>query len=209
MKWNTEALNFLYPPDSFSGVFDNANMQARHEEQMQIKIKVLKSAIALETDPAKAMNKLHSNDHLQFLLNNRNIFQEAGRLEEVLLTLYSRRHGPFSSGGDVSMWSNLFETCDTTSLYKLGDPVPFVSATVYRGAAMGIKRSLSWSADRQRAELFFERWQDPVVGGGQIYEVDISKKNVLVRLKQSRESEIILAPTFIKSAEIRVFNPQA
>ena len=64
---------------------------------------------------------------------------------------------------------------------------------------------MSWSTDRQTAEWYAERWQDPV-GGGEIYEVDISKKNVLIQVKQSREAEVILDPLFIKTAEIRAFN---
>lgn len=206
MIWNIKDIEFLYPPDVFTGLFDNEKMQARHEKQVKIKLEAVKSALAWETDPLKAMQKLHKRDQLQFLQNNQSLFHGNGRLEEAVLLLYCRNQGPFSSGGDIPMWSNLFEACDSTSLYELGDPVTFISTTVYRGAAMGIKRSLSWSADRQRAEWFAERWKAPV-DGGELYEVDIMKKNVLIWLKQSRESEIILDPLFIKSAEIRAFTP--
>jgi len=206
MKWNVKDIGFLHPPDVFTGTFDNSNMQERHERQVQIKLAALKSALARESDPLGAMHKLHKKDHLQFLLNNQGAFQEAARLEEGVLLLYCRDHGPFVSGSDVAMWSDLFEACDNESLYKLGDPVTFASTTVYRGSVMGIKRSLSWSADRQKAKWYAERWQDPV-GGGEIYEVDITKRDVLVYLEQSREAEIIVDPLFIKSAEIRVFNP--
>jgi hypothetical protein len=206
MKWNVKDIGFLHPPDVFTGTFDNANMQERHERQVQIKLAALQSALARESDPLSAMLNLHKKDHLQFLLNNQSAFKEAGRLEEGVLLLYRRVNGPFLSGSDVAMWIDLFEACDNTSLYKLGDPVTFVSTTVYRGAVMGFKRSLSWSADREKAEWYADRWQDPV-GGGEIYEVDITKRDVLIYLEKSRETEVIVDPSFIKSAEIRVFNP--
>ncbi len=206
MKWNIKNIAFLHLPDTFTGAFDNAMMQERHERQMMIKLELLKNNIDRETDPLKAMLKLHKKDHLQFLLNNQRLFKENGRLEEAVLQLYCRQHGPFLSAGDVGLWGNLFEACDAEQLYGLGDPVSFDAATVYRGAIMGSRRSLSWSADRQTAEWYAERWKDPV-GGGEIFEVDITRNNVLIRLKQSREAEVILDPQFIKSAELRVFTP--
>jgi hypothetical protein len=66
-------------------------------------------------------------------------------------------------------------------------------------------RSLSWTPDRQRAEGFAERWKDPSLGGGELYEVDIARSNVLVYLKHRHEEELILSPAFIASAEIRAF----
>jgi hypothetical protein len=206
MKWNIQDIAFLHAPDVFSGAFDNAMMQERHERQMMIKIEVLKDGIARETDPLKAMLQLHKKDHLPFLLNNQELFAESGRLEEAVVLLYCRQHGPFLSAGDVGFWGTLFEGCDKAVLYGLGDPVSFVATTVYRGAVMGNRRSLSWSADRETAEWYAERWKDPV-GGGEIFEVDITRNNVLIRLKQSREAEVILDPQFIKSAELRVFTP--
>ncbi len=206
MKWNIQDIAFLHSPDVFSGAFDNVMMQERHERQMMIKLELLKDAIARETDPLKAMVKLHKKDHLPFLLNNQELFRESGRLEEAVLYLYCRQHGPFQSAGDVDLWGRLFEGCDNTILYGLGDPVGFASATVYRGAVMGSRRSLSWSADRRTAEWYAERWKGPV-GGGEIYEVDVTSKDVLLCLKKSREAEIILAPQFIKSADLRVFHP--
>lgn len=206
MKWNVENVAFLYRPDVFTGSFDNAKMQARHEQQVQKKLKEIKTAVDRETDPFEAMKRLHIKDHIQFLLNNLELFREADRLEETVLALYGKLNAPFSSGGDFTVWNNLFETCDTTKLYKLGDPITVVPGKVYRGSVSGFKRSLSWTPDKQRAEWFAERWQDQSLGGGKLYELNISKTNILIYVKHQPEEEIILAPEFIKSAKIRDFN---
>jgi len=206
MQWNIADITFLHPPDVFTGTFDNAKMQARHEQQIQIKLEEIKAAIASEPDPLKAMKKLHTKDQLKFFQNNEEPFRDAGRFEEAVLTLFGKFNGPFSSGGDAAVWNTLFAACDTTRLYSLGNPITFSSATVYRGSVSGCTRSLSWTPDRQRAEWFAERWKNPSLGGGELYEVDIVKTNILVSLQHRHEEEIILAPEFIKSAEIRAFN---
>lgn len=205
MKWNVDDIAFLYPPDVFTGSFDNEKMQARHEQQMQRKLDELKAAIDGAADPLEAMSKLHKNDHIQFLLNNQGLFQDADRFEEAVLFLYGRFNAPFASGGDSALWDSLFAACDTTRLYNLGELVPFSSATVYRGSVSGKKRSLSWTPDRQRAERFADRWKDSELGGGELYEVNITKGNILLYRKSSREDEVLLSPEFIKSAEIRTF----
>jgi len=68
MEWNVEEVVFLHPPDVYTGSFDNAKMQARHERQMQDKFEQIKNAIQRETDPLKAMKILHVRDHLQFFV---------------------------------------------------------------------------------------------------------------------------------------------
>jgi hypothetical protein len=73
---------------------------------------------------------------------------------------------------------------------------------------MGSRRGLSWTPNRQRAEWFAKRWQDSALGGGELYEVDIVRANILVYLKDRYDEELILAPEFIKSAEIRIFQPK-
>lgn len=205
MNWNIENIVFLYPPDSYTSSFDNAKMQARHEQQMQEKLEAIKSALARETDPLTAMRKLHAKDQLTFLQNNLESFRLAGRVENALLDVYCKLNSPFSSGGDAGVWHNLFAICDPELLYSLGYPVTFTSATVYRGSVTGLVRSLSWTPDRQRAEGFAERWKDPSLGGGELYEVDIARSNVLVYLKHRHEEEVLLSPAFIMSAEIRAF----
>lgn len=205
MKWNVEGIAFLYPPDVFAGSFDNAKMQARHEQQVQEKLEALKTALAREADPLEAMKKLHARDHLKFFQNNMGMFRDADKLEAAVLALYGRLNSPFSSGGDAAVWNDLFAACDRTKLYGLGHPVSFTSATVYSGSVSGFERGLSWTPDRQKAEWLSARWQDPTLGGGALYEVDIAKANILVYLRHRHEEEILLTPEFIRSAEIRAF----
>ena len=109
MRWNVEDIAFLYRPDVFTGTFDNAKMQARHEQEVQRKLEALKTALDAETDPFEAMIILNNKDHLQFLLNNIEPFRDAGRFEEAVLALYGRLNAPFASGGDAAVWSDLFE----------------------------------------------------------------------------------------------------
>ena len=205
MEWNVEEIVFLHPPNVFTGTFDNAQMQARHERQLQEKRERIRMAIDRETDPLKAMKILDVKDHLRFFRNNQAQFSQAGRLEEAVLVLYGRHNGPFSSGGDAALWNDLFAVCDPARLRALGDPIGLVSATVYRGSVSGGSRGLSWTPDRRRAEGFAERWKDPSLGGGELYEVDIVNSVILVYRRLRHEDEVILDPAFIGSAEIRPF----
>jgi hypothetical protein len=208
MKWNVEDIAFLYPPDVFAGSFDNAKMQARHDQQVQTKLEEIKAALDREADPLAAMRKLHAKDHFKFFQNNEGLFRDAGRFEETVLVLYGKINNPFTSDGDPAVWESLFAACDQKRLFGLGSPVTFASATVYRGSVVGSRRGLSWTPSRQRAEWFAKRWQDPALGGGELYEVDIVRANILVYLKDRHDEEIIVAPDFIKSAEIRAFQPR-
>jgi len=205
MKWNVKDIAFLYPPDVFTGAFDNAVMEARHREEMQKKVDKLKSSLAAEEDPFVAMQLLHKKDHLQFLLNNIEPFREAKQLEKAVITLYTQLNTPFSSDGDANMWNRLFEACDTQRLYDYGTPVTFSSATVYRGSISGFQRSLIWTPEKMTVERIAKRWEDPNLGGGHLYEVDVKREDVLLFLKLRRGDEVILSPGFIRSATIRTY----
>ena len=206
VQWNLTDIAFLYPPDVFTGAFDNEKLEAKHREQMTKKLDHLQSALAAEADPLMAMLKLHKRDHLRFLCNNIEEFRKAGRLEESLITLYTRLNTPFSSDGNADLWNELFEACDRKKLYEHGSPITFSSATVYRGSISGFQSSLIWTPERATAERIARKWQDPNLGGGTMYEVDVSKGDVLVFLKQRRGDELILAPECIRSATIRDFS---
>lgn len=206
MQWNVDGLGFLYRPDVFTGSFDSKKMQERYDEKVHLKLTALKAAIANENDPFAAMQLLHKNDHLRFFQNNLEAFREAGELEKTVLKLYGKLNAPFASGGDAKEWSALFMICNREVLARLGSPVPFQSATVYRGSVSGFSRSLSWTPEKSRAEKFAVRWQDPNLGGGDIYEMDIESTDVLIYIKRSREDEIILSPEFMERAVIRPFN---
>lgn len=205
MKWNIENIGFLHRPDDYIGSFDIPQMQERHEKQLQEKLLKLKTLIKQESDPLRALKHLNAKDHLQFFLNNKSFFHEASRYEEALLMLYGKNNAPFSSGGDASQWNTLFSECDSDKMSQLGETITFAKATLYRGSVSGFKRSLSWTPDRKRAEQFAKRWEDPTLGGGQIFEVDVDKSNILLYRKLRFDLEVLVSPTFIQSAEIRPF----
>jgi len=206
MKWNIENITFLHQPDFFLGSFDNPKMQERHERELKEGLDNLKNAIAFEDDPLIALRKLNKNDHIQFLRNNLAEFRSAGRLEETVVLLYSVLNAPFSSGGDASLWRELFNMCNPDLLKKCGTPLPFQHATVYRGSVSGMKKSLVWTPDRSRAEKYADRWKDKSLGGGELFEVDINEVDVLLYSKNRFETIVILSPAFIESANIRIFN---
>jgi len=203
MRWNIEKIGFLHQPEDFLGSFDNDKMQKRHEEQVRQKLDGIKSALTEEADPLRAMQILNKRDHVQFLQNNVEIFKAEGAFETAVLKLYGRKNGPFSTPDDIPTWSSFFKQCDEKRLHQKGDPVSFSTSTVYRGSVIGSARSLSWSPDRERALWFADRWKNPDLGGGQIYEVDITPAVLLVYLTDKHEQEMILTPDFIETAEIR------
>lgn len=205
MKWNVKDIAFLYPPDVYIGAFDNEQMEARHREEMEKKLENLKTTLAAEDDPFAAMTLLHKKDHLQFLCNNMDAFREAGRLEETVVTLYTRQNTPFSSAGDARLWNKLFESCDRKKLSECGSPTPFATATVYRGSISGFKHSLIWTPDHQTVVRIAQKWDDTDAAGGEMYEVDVNQADVLVFLKKRRGEEVILAPEFIATARIRAY----
>ncbi len=206
MKWNIKDIAFLHKPDVFTGTFGIKQMQERHERQLKKKLFELQTALAQEPDPLKALKILHLNDHFQFLINNKVLFHQAHRFEETVLFLYGRYNAPFSSGGDRNMWNSVFSECDKELLMGLGKPIPFTRTTLYRGSISGLKRSLSWTPDRERAQNFAKRWEDPNLGGGSIYEVDIDEAQVFLYRELRHDIEVLVSPKFIATADIRDFS---
>jgi hypothetical protein len=203
MRWNYQDIEFLHPPDVFMGTFDNAKMQARHDELKLKKLESLQKAVEGEGDPLEAMMKLHKHDHIQFLLNNDQAFREAERFEAAVLKLYAMTNSPFLSGGDPVVWNQLFQSCDKEKLYALGAPFPLESAKVYRISVTGIEKGLSWTLSRKKIQGFEDRWQEQGVGRGKIYVLEATRKNILIYLKACQEEEVILDPRFIETAPIR------
>ena len=202
MEWNFQDIEFLHRPDVYTGSFDTAVMQARHEELKRQKLDTLIKAVEGTRDPLDAMMKLHKLDHIRFLLNNSQAFRDAGRFEAAVLALYTRTNSPFLSGGDSAVWDELFESCEREKLYALGDPFPFESATVYRISVTAIERGLSWTLSRKKVQGFEDRWQEQGIGRGIIYTLETTRKNVLIYLKGRQEEEVILDPQFIRTAPI-------
>ena len=103
------------------------------------------------------------------------------------------------------MWERLFTECDPAKLRSCGKPLPANVRTVYRGSVSGVIRSLAWTPDRKIMEKFAKRWEDPSLGGGELYEIGISPDNVLVYMQKGPEEIVILSPEYISTAEIRPY----
>ncbi len=202
MEWNFQDIEFLHRPDVYVGSFDNAKMQARHDELKRNKLDTLKKAVQGTQDPLEAMLKLHKLDHIRFLLNNSQAFRDAGRFEAAVLELYTKSNSPFLSGGDSAVWNTLFESCERERLSALGDPFPLTSAIVYRISVTGIERGLSWTLSRELVKRFEDRWQEQGIGRAKIYTLETTGKNVLIYLKGRHDEEVILEPRFVRTAPI-------
>jgi hypothetical protein len=203
MQWNFKDIDFLHAPEVFMGSFDNEKMQARHEELKKIKLDVLRKAVENETDPLNAMMRLDKQDRIRFLLNNSEAFNDAVRFEAAVLRLYRIENSPFTTGGDFTVWNDLFQSCAQDRLYALGAPITFASVTVYRIAVTGTEKSLSWTLSRERVKGFEQRWQEQKIGNGRIYTMDVTRENILVYLKDRQEEEVILYPKFMLTAKIK------
>lgn len=203
MKWNIDKIIFLHPPEYFLGTFDIPQMQERHEKELKKSLMLLQTAIASEADPLKALHLLHRKDHIQFLVNNLEEFRQNDRLEETVITLYGRDNGPFSSGGNNTLWEKLFNECDKAKLRNCGKPFPTQVKTLYRGTISGFVKSLAWTPDKKIVEKFAKRWADPSLGGGKLYEVTVLPENVLVYMQKGHEEIAILSPEYIRTADIK------
>jgi hypothetical protein len=207
MQWNFKDIQFLYPPDVFMGTFDNEKMQARHEELKRTKLDALRKAVENEQDPLDAMMRLHKRDHIRFLLNNSQLFKDAGRFEMAVLRLYRVANSPFSAAGDFSIWQDLFSMSDPVKLFALGTPIPFTTATVYRISITGGEKSLSWTCNREIIKGFEQRWYEQKIGNGRIYTMDVKKENILIYLTDRNEDEVILNPQCLPGAKVRELPP--
>ena len=205
MKWNTNKIGFLHRPDDFLGQFTNDLMQLRHEKQVQEKLTKLKDALDAEENPTTAMLLLNKLDHIQFLENNIDTFRAHGEFESALLRLYRRKNGPFSTPNNLDTWKRFFSLVDPTLMRQQGEEIVFQSATLYRGSVIGTSRSLSWSPDRERAIACARRCEDPNLGGGETFSVEVSNSDLLVYLTDKGDEEIIVSPEFIEHAEIKPF----
>ncbi len=204
MKWNLKKIQFLYPPDNFIGSFSNEKMRARHKALHDEKIGTILKNIAASPNPLTAMKTLNSLDHIQFLLNNIKEFKENDCLEETVLKLYCRENSAFTSGGIFDIWNSLFLQCDAKKLYSLGASFLDENVTVFRGSIAGVVKGFCWSTSKPKADWFLERWKDKELGGGTVYSTRISRKDLLISLKDTEKKELIVTPLFLKTAEIEV-----
>ncbi len=204
MRWNLKKIQFLYPPDNFIGTFANEKMQAKHKALQDEKRATILKNIAASKTPLTAIQTLNNLDHLQFLLNNTGEFKKDGCLEETVLKLYCRENSAFTSGGIFDIWHNLFLQCDAKKLYSLGASFLDENVTVFRGSITGVEKGFCWTTSKPKADWFLERWKDKEQGGGTVYSTKISRKDLLISLKDTEKKELIVSPLFLETAEIEV-----
>ena len=206
MKWNLSRIKFLYPPDNFVGSFANEKMQARHQELQDEKINTILKDLAAAKTPAAALQVLNNLDHVQFLLNNIKEFREHKCLEETVLKLYRRDNNAFASGGKHDIWHNLFLECNAQRFYRLGAAFPDEKTPAYRGSVAGVKKGFCWTINRKKVDWFLERWRDKEQGGGTIFSTIISRRDLLIYLKDKEMEELIVSPQFLETAKIETVN---
>ncbi|MGB3210024.1 MAG: hypothetical protein WBB19_04890 [Desulforhopalus sp.] len=203
MQWKLDKIRFLYPPDDFTGSFSNEKMQARHKAMQDQKIKALLDQLEHEDDPLQAMCVLNPLEHIQFLLNNLELFKKKKRLEEALVQLYYRKNTPFAAAGDYDIWKFLLKNCDAELLYELGSPFPYEQVTVYRGSVTGLTKGLSWTVSRETTAWILDRWKDKELGGGTVFALDITREDILIYIEDKIRQEVILVPEVAENATVR------
>lgn len=203
MQWNLDKIRFLYPPDDFVGSFVNEKMQARHKALQDEKIKELLAQLERAENPLEAMRVLNPLEHVQFLLNNLEIFQQQKCLEKAVLWLYYRKNTPFAAAGDYDTWKFLLKKCDADRLYKEGSPFPYEKITAYRGSMTGITKGLSWTVSRENAAWILDRWEDKELGGGTVFALEITRADILVYIEDKIKQEVILIPEIAETAKVR------
>jgi hypothetical protein len=203
IQWNFKNIQFVHAPEIFTGTFQNAKMEARNKTLLEKKKSELLHQIEHSDDPYEAMLTLHKNDHIQFLLNNIDIFKNQGCYEKAVLMLYYLKNTSFVIFGKYSTWKMLFQQCDTQRLYGQGKPFPHQTITAYRGSATGEPKGLSWTINTKEVEWFLDRWQDKDLGGGTIFALDITREDVMHYREDEQRQEIILLPEVAESKNIR------
>jgi len=202
MPWNLDKIRFLYPPDDFTGTFTNEKMQARHKAMQDQKIKELVSRLENAKGPLEAMLVLNPLEHIRFLLNNLEHFQQHQCLEQAVLQLYYRRNTPFAAAGDYDVWKFLLKSCDADRLYEQGSPFPYERVTAFRGSVTGITRGLSWTVSKENAAWILKRWEDKELGGGTVFALEITRADILVYVEDKTRQEVILVPEVADTAKV-------
>ncbi len=203
MPWNLDKLLFVYPPDVFTGTFQNPMMEARNKTLLQKKTRELLDTLDKCEDSYGAMLALHKNDQVQFLLNNIGLFKKDSCYEKAVLKLYYRKNTSFVVFGDYTTWKLLFEQCDRDILIKSGPTFPHKNITSFRGSSTGNRIGLSWTINRDEVQWFLKRWQDKSLGGGSIFALDISEDDIIYYLNEKHRREVIIRPEVAEGGNIR------
>lgn len=202
MQWNLDDIRFLYPPDDFTGSFNNEKMQERHEAMQKQKIKALLDDLKSTENPLKAMRVLNPLEHIRFLLNNLAAFKAKQCLEEAFIFLYFKKNTPFAASGDFDTWKFIIENCDEDRLYAQGTPFPQGKVTVYRGSITGITRGLSWTTSQKEVAWILNRWSDKEQGGGTVYSLEVTREDIVIFIKKDVRQDVILLPEIAEKAKV-------
>lgn len=194
MGWNLENIRFLHPPDDFTGSFTNEKMQARHLAMQKAKITEITTGLENETHPIKAMHILNRKEYVQFVKNNLDEFKKQGCFEKAVLSLYFHKNTPFASAGSFDTWNYFFEQCDKSLLFEQGKPLPAIPIRAYRGSVTGLSKGFSWTVDLEKVNWILNRWQDKELGGGSVFYVDLSEKDIIVYIEDDERKEVIVTP---------------
>ena len=179
-------------------------MQARHEAMQKDKIKAYKLQLQQTTDPIAAMLLLERGDHIRFLTNNKVIFDKHEMFERAVLKLFFRKNTPFFLDGQFDTWIELFRSCDRDRLRKEGSPLPHTKTTAYRGSVTSVTKGISWTLDKNKVEWILNRWSDKTQGGGTVYAMEISDKDIIYHIHNNERHEIILHPDLAVHPEARI-----
>lgn len=120
-------------------------------------------------------------------------------LADLLSTAWTMPEWPV--GGDpytAELWVRAFRAVGFVTTDDDHPAPPAEPITLWRGAVPAHKRGLSWTADRQRAEWFRDRFPPSEDGGpfkqARLYEVKVNPNRILARFTERGEDEWVIDP---------------
>ncbi len=138
---------------------------------------------------------LDNTYRLAFVADNIQWLKSQNKYEYALLDAYTSTRTNYS-GFSLSTIKNLFEIADRAALLAEGEPLPGVGPfTVYRGVAgNGAQRrlrGLSWTADKEKAIWFAERYHKHGVSDPAVFQAEIPAALVYAYDNGREEQEFI------------------
>jgi hypothetical protein len=67
----------------------------------------------------------------------------------------------------------------------------------------GVSKGLSWTVSRENAAWILDRWENKELGGGTVFALEITRKDILVYIEDKVRQEVILVPERAETAEVR------
>lgn len=103
------------------------------------------------------------------------------------------------SAADPDVWLNVWSYATDDGLtYLEGDQITDIAnlpetLTVYRGAAPGYERGMSWTTDLERARWFANRFNQ----GHEVFVAEVPREAVLARFGRRGEDEVVIDPDYL------------